>query len=89
VAVDYRILCIEEERGQIVAVGTGGDDGVANRRWVRAEMVRAIAGGDRFYVLSPNTGWDADLELHDGEIAGAHDEAGEDCLRSLRSCRWR
>jgi hypothetical protein len=87
--VNHRVLCIEDEEGQIAAVGTGGEDGVANRRWVLAEMVRAIAEGERFYVVSPNTGWEAELELGDGVIARARDDSGEDCLQSLRSCRWR
>jgi hypothetical protein len=87
--VDHRILCLEEEDGRVLAAGTGGEDGVATRRWTAAEVVRAIRGGERFYVVSPNTGWDAQVELDDGEIASALDEAGEDCLRALRSCRWR
>ncbi len=87
--MDHRILCIEEEEGQIVAVGTGEDDGVAHRRWTAIELRRALGEGDRFYVISPNTGWDAELELLDGEIASARDDLGQECLRALRSCRWR
>lgn len=88
--VDHRILCIEvEEKGEILAVGTGGEDGVAHRRWVAAEVRRAIGQGDRFYVISPNTGWEAELELLDGLLAGAQDDVGLDCLRGLRPCRWR
>jgi hypothetical protein len=87
--VDYRILCIEEEEGQILAVGTGGQDGVAHRRWIAAEVRRAIREGDRFYVVSPNTGSEAELQLLDGVLAGAHDELGRDALRGLPSCRWR
>jgi hypothetical protein len=90
--VNHRILCIEKENGQIVAVGTGGADGadgVANRRWTPAEVRRALAEGDRFYVISPNTGSEADLELRDGTIAGARDDIGQECLNRLRSCRWR
>jgi hypothetical protein len=89
VVVDHRILCIEEEAGQIVAVGTGGEDGVANRRWIPAEVVRAITEGERFYLVSPNTGFEADVYLRDGRIAVAADEDGEECLSGLRSCRWR
>jgi hypothetical protein len=87
--MDHRILCIEEEDRQILAVGTGAEDGVAHRRWMLAEVRRAIADGDRFYVVSLNTGWEADLELCDGAIAVARDDLGQECLRGLRSCRWR
>jgi hypothetical protein len=87
--VDHRIVCIETEEGQIVAVGTGGEDGIAHRRWLSAEVRRAIADGDRFYVVSPNTGWEADLQLRDGVFAGAVDDIGADCLLALRACRWR
>ncbi len=87
--VDHRILCIEEEEDRILAVGTGGEDGVAHRRWLAAEVLRAIAEGDRFYVVSPNTGWEADMQVSGGVIAAAQDTLGEECLRALRSCRWR
>jgi hypothetical protein len=87
--VDHRILCIEEERGAIVALGTGGEDGVAHRRWIAAEVRRAVREGDSFYVVSPNTGWETPLELIDGALSGARDDVGEDCLRGLRHCRWR
>jgi hypothetical protein len=86
--VDHRILCIEEEQDEIVAVGTGDEDGVAHRRWTAAELRRSLAQGDRFFVISPNTGWEAELELRDGAIA-AHDDIGQECLHGLRSCRWR
>lgn len=87
--MDHRILCIEEEEGQVVAVGTGGEDGVAHRRWMPTEVRRAIGEGDRFYVVSPNTGWEAELVLSDGRIVAAHDDMGQECLHGLRSCRWR
>jgi len=87
--VDHRILCIELEQGRIVAVGTGGEDGVAHRRWNPAEVRRAVREGDRFYVVSPNTGWEAELELLDGVLAAARDDIGQDCLHGLRPCRWR
>lgn len=87
--MDHRILCIEEEQGLIAAVGTGGEDGVAHRRWTAAEVRRAVGEGDRFYVVSPDTGWDAQLELSNGQLVAAHDDLGLECLRTLRSCRWR
>ncbi len=87
--MDHRILCIEEEQGQILAVGTGAEDGVAHRRWTLAEVMRAVGDGDRFYVVSPNTGWAAELQFLHGTIAGARDDIGEECLHGLRSCRWR
>jgi hypothetical protein len=87
--VDHRILCIEEDEGQTLAVGTGGEDGVAHRRWTAAEVCRAIGEGERFYVVSPSTGWEADLQLRDGRLASATDELGRDCLHGLRDCRWR
>ncbi len=87
--MDRRILCIEQEQGQIVAVGTGGSEGVPHRRWLLAEVRRAIGEGDRFYVISPNTGEQVELRLLVGTLAGAFDGVGQDCLRALRSCRWR
>jgi hypothetical protein len=87
--VDHRIVCIENQGSEILAVGSGGEDGVAHRRWLPAEVHRAIREGDRFYVVSPNTGWEAELEIRDGAITGARDGLGEDCLYPLRSCRWR
>ncbi len=87
--VDYRIQCIEQEHGEIAAVGTGGSEGVPDRRWLLAEVRRAIGEGDRFYVISPNTGERVELRLLVGKLSGAFDEVGQDCLRSLRSCRWR
>jgi hypothetical protein len=87
--VNHRILCIEQQEDQILAVGTGGEDGVAHRRWLGAEVRRAIGEGERFYVLSPNTGSEAELALRDGRIVAAHDDIGQECLRGLRSCQWR
>lgn len=90
--MNYRVLCIEEEARRIIAVGTGaanGAPGAADRRWTTTEVRRAIREGDRFYVISPNTGHEADLQVVLGEIVGARDDLGEECLRDLRSCRWR
>lgn len=87
--VDHRILCIEKEEGEILAVGTGGEDGVAHRRWTAAEVRRAAGEGDRFYVVSPNTGCEAEVELRDGTITAARDDIGQECLHGLRFCRWR
>jgi hypothetical protein len=87
--VDHRILWIEEEEGEILALGTGGEDGVAHRRWTAAEVRRAIREGERFFLVSPDTGSEAELELLDGSPAGAREHIGEDCLRGLRHCPWR
>lgn len=87
--MEHRILCIEEQDGRLLAVGTGGEDGVAHRRWLAAEVHRAIGEGERFYVISPNTGEEADVQLRDGTLAGARDDLGVECLHALRSCRWR
>jgi hypothetical protein len=87
--MDHRILCIEVEEGGITALGTGGEDGVAHRRWLPAELRRAITEGERFYVTSPTTGWEADLVIGETGLLAAFDDLGEDCLHGLRGCRWR
>lgn len=60
--VDHRILCIEVDADRILGVGTGGEDGIAHRRWVAAEVRRAIGERERFYVISPKTGSEGELE---------------------------
>jgi hypothetical protein len=87
-AMEHRILCIEVEDGEIVAVGTGGEDGVAHRRWVVAEVRRAIEEGERFFIASFSAGAEAEVDVLEDRLR-MESGAPEDSLAQLRSCRWR
>jgi hypothetical protein len=87
-ATSYRVSCVEKDE-RIVAVGTGGSDGVANRRWTVAEVRRALGEGDRFYTVSPSTGNEADVEPFEDAIRTDPDQVTDNNLDDLRLCRWK
>jgi hypothetical protein len=87
--MENRILCIELEADEIVAVGTGGEDGVAHRRWLVAEVARAIVDGERFFAVCPSTGDEVDVEVRAGRICAPADLTSGFSLERLRPCRWR
>jgi hypothetical protein len=87
--IEHRIVCVEAQDGRLSAVGTGGDDGVAHRRWTIAEVRRAVGEGERFFMLCPATGLDTDVEVHEQTLRTDPRALGNPRLLDLRSCRWR
>jgi hypothetical protein len=82
----YQIVCVEKDE-HITAVGTGTDSARATQRWTVAEVRAAIKTGSRFYIKSPSTGAEADVELYENTIRTDPDGVRDNNLDNLRACR--
>ncbi|HEX4188959.1 MAG TPA: hypothetical protein VHY83_13770 [Solirubrobacteraceae bacterium] len=86
--MEHRVLCVEVEHCQLVALGTGDEDAGAHRRWTVAEVRRAITEGQRFFLLSSTLGSRLYLECFADELRPVGGILPHELL-GLRSCRWR
>jgi hypothetical protein len=97
---EYRITCTEkttlEEHprfGLIVAVGTGPEPDLEDRRWPVTEVLAAMAKGDRFYTRGRTTGRVSWIESYWCPACSAHhlksgpDAVPDNHLDALRPCR--
>jgi hypothetical protein len=82
---DHRIVCVEKDRGHIVAVGIGVTPEKATVRMTVAEVRKALADGNAFHTVSPSTGKKAYVEAFDG-IRTKADHLKDDNLDEYRIC---
>ncbi len=90
----YRIVCtIRADHGHkhIEKVGTSVSG--INREWTVVEVRGHIAGGDRFYTVSPSKGTEADVEVYVcpcgvATLRSISGQVTDNNLDSLRACNW-
>ena len=86
---EYRIICVVRRAdGHIRAVGysENGNDVMYDDLWTLEQARQAIERGHRLYTVSPSTGAEAELELHEDGIRTRPGEGVDHDLDDLPTC---
>jgi len=94
---EYRIVCANRSGStlghqHIIQVGTGANEGQADRQWTVDEVRAEISRGTRFYTVSESTWQVAEVDRYDCScgfktIKTKGDLIKDNNLDNLRRCR--
>jgi hypothetical protein len=86
---EYRIICVVRRAdGHVRAVGysESGHDSGHDDLWTLDEARRAIQQGHRLFTVSPSTGVEVEVELHEESIRTSSGESVDHDLDDLPNC---